>query len=154
MDREQERSIVAMAMVLLAEEHDVTFRKDDVALEAPMAMMSAQLVSDLMRLSAFSANITEDLTGRPGGPRTYLPGEDILMAMAFDYAIEIAPRMKGGDLTQSVDLRDLAEMIRGIEAAGGRIDIDHDMVSRVTSSAIQRIASAPASPSDSMERHA
>lgn len=157
MEYDFERDVVAMAMVLMAEEHDVTFRRGGVALEAPTAMISASLVLGLMKLARFSINMPEPSTSTSGAKLlTYLPGEDILMALAFDHAIEMSPRSdeylrkEGSDRKSVVDIDELMAMVTEIESARGRIDIDHDMVTRVSSAAARRISaeySAEQSPS-------
>ena len=143
MDHEEERDIIAMAMILLAEGHEVTFSRDHVALESPTALMSSQLVSDLMRLAAFYSNLNAAFSPPPGTRKSLMPGEDVFMAMAFDYAIESAPRKLHPSGKMHIDLKDLASHVRMLRGCQGPIDIDHDMVARVTRSAVQRITAGP-----------
>lgn len=146
---EERRDVVAGSMVLLAEEQNAAFRRGDVILRAPVAMMSPRLVGDLMRLAAFSANLHHEIFARSPGARKTLPGEDIFLAAAFDHAIEIAPRSALEDGTPVVDLERLAGWVQYIETSQGAIAIDHDLVSRVTIAARDRMApgmSEPARP--------
>ena len=146
---EERRDVVAGGIVLLAEEQDAVFRRGDIILRAPVAMMSPRLVGDLMRLAAFSANLHHEIFARSSGARKSLPGEDIFLAAAFDHAIEIAPRCALEDGTPVVDLERLAGWVQYIEMSQGAIAIDHDLVARVTIAARDRLApggSEPAQP--------
>lgn len=150
MEHDLERDIVATAMIYMSEQHGVIFCKDDICLEAPTAMISESLVSNLMRLASFSVNITTGGAQSERGNRTYLPGEDILMALAFDHAIEMSSRKDDETGKFVVDFLELQASVLEIEKVKGRIEIDHDMVSRVVSAAFSRLRSDPSSPSKDM----
>lgn len=137
MDNDEERDVIAMAMVLLAEEHPTSFRRGEVSLSAPAALLSPRLVADLMRLGAFCSNLHREYGMAARGDTRALPGENIVMALAFDHAVETAPRLETDHTV--IDLDILSQRISEVEGSGRRIEIDHDMVARVVSAANFRL---------------
>lgn len=146
---EEERSVAALAMTLLSGTRDRVWRRNGRVLSTPVALVSADLTVDLMKMAVFSVNLhaasaSAMSEGLPSGER----GREVMLALGFDYAIDAAP--DSGDVTLEgvpiVDCDDLAAQVREIEAALGPIPLDTDMVSRVLSAAYGRLSADPEAP--------
>lgn len=133
----RETDQAALAMVLLSEYHDCSFRLKGLPLRAPRALMSSELVTDLMKVGIFSLNLQ---AGQ--GPQTAHKdpltgfGAQALIAVGFDYAIEAVPR--DPDDPEAVNLEDLRDHVRTIEGVFGAIPVDQYLVSRITMQAQAR----------------
>lgn len=143
-DDMRETDQAALAMVLLSEAHDCSFRLNGQPLRAPKAMMSSDLVTDLMKVGIFSLNLQAGHSPRDESKPVSGFGAQLLIATGFDYAIEAVPRAAGDPL--SINLEDLRDHVRRIEGVFGTIPVDQYLVSRVTMQANDRNNFAPEHP--------
>lgn len=98
--------VPALGMVLLAEASGARFLGNGRVLPATTALMSGDLVRTLLKLSSWTlglerakAALEPEAASRPTTGRRRI-GEEVLLAAAFDHALEIAPRADladGGD---------------------------------------------------------
>lgn len=91
--------IPALGMVLLAEASGVRFLGNDRVLPATTALMSGDLVRALLKLSSWTLGLEQTRAilalgseSRTGNRKRLRVGEHVLLAAAFDHALEISPK--------------------------------------------------------------
>lgn len=131
-DKEQQ----ALMLLHLGGGSELQFHKNGVTIAPPLAFQSQALVRDLLKVGFFSMNIhsmagVDVLPGAmPGVQGNGIPVA--LLGMAFHYALDAAPRRAAGKGPEIVEIADLEQQVALIERHFGAIDIDLDLVARVS----------------------
>lgn len=100
------------------------FERDGRRLEAPVALRTISVGTDLLKLGLFALNIHSLARLNQDTPAVRalpLPGE--LLGLAFDFALETAPATDV-DGRRCISVRDLARLTALIEASFGEIRVD------------------------------
>lgn len=117
----------------IAEKSAVEFKLGTVTAPAVSAMRSPQVAQPLMDLSLITLNIAS-----PGIlDKTEATEGKALMAVMFDYAIEVAPRIEGTETV--VDVAALHAHVEFMQREFGGVDIAPDLITRLGQYAQMRI---------------
>lgn len=138
-ENDVERDIVATGMVLLAEQNGLAFRKGEKTLPPGLGMMSYDLVRIMLKMAMHVLRLPEAGTSSASMARPVARGEDVLLAAAFDYTIELAPKMSDPSGARVIDVEALRTVVGQVERAQGVIGIDHDLADRITMAARMRL---------------
>lgn len=113
----------------IASKSGASFQLQDINASAVSALRSEQVANDIIQLGAITMNIAA-----PGLlNRVRFEEEELLSAVLFDYALEVAPRTTGDE--NVIDVSALSDHVNYMRAEFGVVDISPEFITRIRHSA-------------------
>jgi hypothetical protein len=117
----------------IAEKSQVEFKLGEITAPALSAMRSPQVSLPMMHLSTIVMN-----SASPGLlDKIEITAGQYLLPIVFDYALEVAPRVEGSDIT--IDVSALQDHTEFMKKELGEVEISPELITRIGQYAQMRI---------------